>query len=149
MKTDSNYLPDFGRNYLHPTAGATVVGARTFLIAYNIVLNSSDILIAKQIATSIRSSSGGLPCVKAIGVNLKTKAKVQVSMNLTNFKVTSMQQVFDQVLNKATTLKVTIAYSEIIGLVPRKALPSNPASSLKLKDFAQNLIFENYLGEIL
>ncbi|MCH2694616.1 MAG: glutamate formimidoyltransferase [Acidobacteriia bacterium] len=149
VKTDSNYLPDFGRNYLHPTAGATVVGARTFLIAYNIVLNSSDILIAKQIATSIRSSSGGLPCVKAIGVNLKTKAKVQVSMNLTNFKVTSMQQVFDQVLNKATTLKVTIAYSEIIGLVPRKALPSNPASSLKLKDFAQNLIFENYLGEIL
>ena len=80
---------------------------------------------------------------------LKTKAKVQVSMNLTNFKVTSMQQVFDQVLNKATTLKVTIAYSEIIGLVPRKALPSNPASSLKLKDFSQNLIFENYLGEIL
>ena len=131
------------------TSERTIAETAASNIVEAIVLNSSDIHIAKQIATSIRSSSGGLPCVKAIGVNLKTKAKVQVSMNLTNFKVTSMQQVFDQVLNKATTLKVTIAYSEIIGLVPRKALPSNPASSLKLKDFSQNLIFENYLGEIL
>ena len=149
VRTDASRLPDFGKSRLHPTAGATAVGARTFLIAYNIILNSSDILIAKKIATFIRFSSGGLPCLKAIGVNLKTKKKVQVSMNLTNFKVTSMEQVFNQVFYEANLLKTTIAYSEIIGLVPRKALTKNLASSLKIKFFHQNLIFENCLRRIL
>src|SRR5208283_5746564 len=87
-------LPDFGEAALHPTAGATVVGARKFLIAYNIILNTPDIEPAKAIAKKIRASSGGFPCVKAMGVDLKSRNLAQVSMNLTDFETTSMATVF-------------------------------------------------------
>ena len=141
--------PDFGGPALHPTAGATAVGARKFLIAYNVNLATADIRPARQIARKIRSSSGGLPQVKAIGVSLETRDQVQVSINLTDFEITSIQQVFQVVRQEAERLGARVSDSEIVGLVPRRALPPSFQSSLQLKDFRPDLVFENRLDAYL
>ncbi len=141
--------PDFGAARLHPTAGAAAVGARKFLIAYNINLATPDVDLAKSIARKIRFSSGGIPHVKAIGVSLKTRARAQVSINLTDFEVSPLQQVFDAVCHEAERLGTRVAESEIVGLVPRKALPPSFESSLQLKDFRTGLVFENRLAAFL
>src|SRR5580700_3535409 len=114
--------PDVGEPRLHPTAGATVVGARKFLIAYNINLNTPDLDIAKRIAKTIRFSSGGMPCVKAMGVDLRARNLAQVSMNLTDFEQTPIHQVFETVKREAERLGVGIVGSEIVGLIPRRAI---------------------------
>jgi len=142
-------FPDFGTGRVHPTAGAVAVGARNFLIAYNINLATPDVRLAKKIAQAIRSSSGGLPHIKAIGLNLKTRMQVQVSINLTNFEVSPLQMVFDKVCHEAALIGTRVTGSEIVGLVPRKALPANFESSLQLKDFQTDSVFENRLDEIL
>jgi glutamate formiminotransferase len=141
--------PDFGEAALHPTAGATAVGARQFLIAYNINLNTPDVAVAKAIAKKIRASSGGLPNVKAMGVELKTRRLTQVSMNLTDYEATSMGTVFEAVAKEAAARGVSIAGSEIVGLVPRRALEAAAAHRLQIENFRPELIFENRLEQVL
>jgi glutamate formiminotransferase len=141
--------PDFGGAALHPTAGATVVGARKFLIAYNINLNTPDLGPAETIARKIRTSSGGFPCVKAMAVNLKARNLAQVSMNLTDFETTSMAKVYEAVELEAAAVGVEIAGSEIVGLVPRKALEAASAHFLRIENFRPELVLENRLEQAL
>src|SRR3989442_6119681 len=133
--TNPDRKPDFGEPRIHPTAGATVVGARKPLIAYNINLNTSDAKIAKDIAKSIRTSSGGLPYVKAMGIELKARNQAQVSMNLTDFEQTPVHQVFEQVKREAERHGTTVAGSEIIGLIPQKALEMAAGFYLQIENF--------------
>jgi glutamate formiminotransferase / formiminotetrahydrofolate cyclodeaminase len=149
IKTNPDRLPDFGENALHPTAGATVVGARKFLIAYNINLNSPDVALAKSVAKKIRASSGGFPSVKAMGVELKAQHTAQVSMNLTDFEATSIGTVFDAVAREASAQGVEVRGSEIVGLVPRRALEEAAVQYLKIENYRPDLIVENRLAKVL
>jgi glutamate formiminotransferase len=142
-------LPDFGAPCIHPTAGATVIGARKFLIAYNINLNTPDVTIARRIAKTIRFSSGGLPFVKAMGVDLRARNQAQVSMNLTDFEQTPMHRVFEIVKREASKEGVTVAGSEIVGLVPQKALEMSAEFYLQIENFRPELVFENRLNALL
>jgi glutamate formiminotransferase len=146
VRVNPDRAPDFGEAELHPTAGATVVGARKFLIAYNINLNTADISIAKRIARAVRFSSGGLPFVKAMGVPLASRNLVQVSMNLTDFEQTPMHRVFEAVRLEAAREGVSIVGSEIIGLVPAKALAMAAGCDLQIENFSPDLILENRLA---
>ena len=141
--------PDFGEPRLHPTAGATVVGARKFLIAYNINLNTADLDIAKRIAKTIRFSSGGMPCVKAMGVDLRARHLAQVSMNLTDFEQTGVHTVFERVRTEAERLGVGIVGSEIVGLIPRRAIEMTAEHFLKVENFSSAQVLENRLEESL
>ena len=141
--------PDFGEPRVHPTAGATVVGAREFLIAYNIVLNTADLQVANNVARAVRASSGGLPYVKAIGVELKSRNLAQVSMNLTNFAQTPIHRVFQAVESEAARYGAAVVDSEIVGLIPSKALETDAASRLKISNFDPQLILENRLAAVL
>jgi glutamate formiminotransferase len=142
-------LPDFGEAALHPTAGATVVGARKFLIAYNVNLNTPDTAPAKAIAKKIRASSGGFPCVKAMGVELKARNLAQVSMNLTDFDTTSLTTVFQAVEKEAAALGIEVVGSEIVGLVPRRALDQAAVQFLRVENFRPELVVENRLEQVL
>jgi glutamate formiminotransferase len=141
--------PDIGDARLHPTAGATVVGARKFLIAYNINLNTPDVAIAKQIAKTVRFSSGGLPFVKAMGVDLHARNLAQVSMNLTDFERTPIHLVFETVKREAERHGVGIAGSEIVGLIPRRAIEMTAENYLKIENFSPAQVLENRLEESL
>lgn len=149
VRTNPGRRPDFGEAALHATAGATVVGARKFLIAYNINLNTPDVALAKTIAKKIRTSSGGFPCVKAMGVDLKARNLAQVSMNLTDFETTSIGAAFDAVKIEAAAHGVEIAGSEIVGLVPRKALEDASIHYLRIENFRPELVVENRLAQVL
>lgn len=138
--------PDVGGPALHPTAGATVIGARKFLIAYNINLHTSDVTIAQRIAKSIRHSSGGFRFVKAMGVMLTSRNQAQVSMNLTDFESTPVHRVFECVRSEAARYGVNIAGSEIIGLIPKKALEMAADFYLQFENFTPELVIENRLG---
>ena len=116
------WAPDFGPAQPHPSAGASVIGARMPLIAYNINLNTDRLDVAKKIAAAIRHSSGGLRYVKAMGVKLDDRNLAQVSMNLTNFQKTPIFRVFEMVKREAERYGVSILESEIVGLVPQAAL---------------------------
>jgi glutamate formiminotransferase/glutamate formiminotransferase/formiminotetrahydrofolate cyclodeaminase len=144
---DETSSPDLGGPALHPTAGAVIVGARPVLIAYNINLATTDLAIAKSIARAIRTSSGGLPCVKALGLALASRQQVQVSMNLTDFNVTPPHVVFAEVSRLATAAGVAVAASEIIGLIPRKAVELAFSDSLKLPAFRSESVIENCLAQ--
>src|SRR5262249_31008210 len=141
--------PDFGEPKLHPTAGATVVGARKPLIAYNINLNSPDVSIAKEIAKRVRFSSGGLPFVKAMGVLLKDRNQAQVSMNLTDYEQTSVELVYETVGTEAERYGVSIAGSEIVGLIPQKAIEQVVEFFLRVENFKPEMILENRLAEVM
>ena len=143
VHTEPGKRPDIGGPDLHPTAGAVIVGARKFLIAYNINLDTSDLTVAKEIARSIRASSGGLPAVKALGLALPSRGLVQVSMNLTDFEQTGVDAVFLEVARLAREREVEIVESELIGLMPRRALEQAGARLLKLTDFESQRIVEN------
>jgi glutamate formiminotransferase len=132
---NADRTPDIGGPRLHPSAGAVAVGARKFLIAYNINLDTPDVSVAKKIARTIRASNGGLPHVKAIGVDLKDRKIAQVSMNLTDFEQTSIRRVFEAVRLEAERNGCSIRSSEIVGLVPRKALGPDDAAYLQLENF--------------
>ena len=147
VRTNPERKPDFGDAELHPTAGATVVGARKFLIAYNINLNTADIEIAKRIAKTIRFSSGGFRFVKAMGVPLASRNLAQVSMNLTDFEQTPMHRVFEAVRAEAERYGVSIAGSEIVGLIPNKAIAMSAEWYLQVENFHPNLILENRLAQ--
>ncbi|HEV2493004.1 MAG TPA: glutamate formimidoyltransferase [Terriglobia bacterium] len=144
-----DFGPKFGEGGLHPSAGATVVGARKFLIAYNINLATPDTAVAKAIAKKIRASSGGFPSVKAMGVDLKARSLAQVSMNLTDFETTGIGTVFDAVRREAAAQGVEVAGSEIVGLVPRRALEDAAVHYLKVENFHPDLILENRLDRVL
>jgi len=141
--------PDIGEPRLHSTAGATVVGARKFLIAYNINLNTPDLDIAKRIAKTIRFSSGGMPCVKAMGVDLRARNLAQVSMNLTDFEQTPIHRVFETVKREAGRLGVGIVGSEIVGLIPRRAIEMTAEFYLQVENFSPAQVLENRLEESL
>ncbi len=149
LKNNRDRHPDVGEPKLHPTAGATVVGARKFLIAYNINLNTPDVSIAKKIAKAIRFSSGGLRYVKAMGVELKARNLAQVSINLTDFEQTPMHRVYEMVKREAERHGVTTAGSEIVGLVPKKALEMTADFFLQLENFSPTQVLENRLATAL
>ena len=141
------WAPDFGPATPHPTAGATVMGARMPLIAYNINLATDRLDIARTIASAIRESSGGYPFVKAIGIRLEDRGIVQVSMNLTNFERTPLFMVFDTVKREAARYGVAVLESEIVGLVPSAALAAAAAHYLQLPDSAPSQVLEYRLAQ--
>lgn len=137
--------PDLGGPALHPTAGACVIGARKFLIAFNVNLATANVEVARSIARTIRASSGGLPFVKAIGVLLESRNLAQVSINLTDFEQTPLHVVFQRVKDEAAARGVEVAGSEIVGLVPKKALEMAAADALQVENFSSGLVLENRL----
>jgi len=141
--------PDFGPKEIHPSAGVVAVGAREFLIAYNINLATSDLAVAKEIASAVRSSSGGLRYVKALGFPLAEKRIVQVSMNLTNFKKTPILRVFDLVKREAERRGVLVAGSEIVGTLPRQALYDVASAALQIEGFSSQLVIEERIENAL
>jgi glutamate formiminotransferase len=147
VRTNPDRLPDFGNAELHPSAGATVVGARKFLIAYNINLNTADVEIAKRIAKAIRFSSGGFRYVKSMGVPLASRNLAQVSMNLTDFEQTPIHRVFEAVRAEAARYGASIVSSEIVGLIPKRALEMTAEWYLQVENFHPRLVLENRLAE--
>lgn len=149
MAVEPARKPDCGDPLCHPTAGATVVGARKFLIAYNINLGTPDVDIAKRIAKTIRFSSGGFRYVKALGIALPSRNLAQVSMNLTDFEQTPMHVVFEAVSREAELYGVPVVGSEIVGLVPKKAIEMAADYFLRCEDFKPGLVLENRIAEAL
>lgn len=141
------WVPDFGPATPHPSAGASVIGARMPLIAYNINLNTDRLDVARKIATAIRQSSGGLRYVKAMGVKVEDRSLAQVSINLTNYEKTPMFRVFELVKREAARYGVGILESEIVGLVPSAALVSTAEFYLQLERFSDGQILEKKLRE--
>lgn len=141
--------PDIGEARLHPTAGAVIVGARKFLIAYNINLNTPDVSIANKIAKAIRFSSGGLRYVKSMGVDLKARKVAQVSINMTDYEQTPLHRVFEMVRSEAARYGASIIGSEIVGLVPKRAIEMTADFYLKFENFSPAQVFENRLTTAL
>ena len=149
MKKDKDWQPDYGPPTIHPTAGAMALGARFFLIAFNVVLRCDDLAVARQIAKSIRTTSGGLPSVKAMGVPLSSRELVQVSMNLTDYRETSLRQAFQSVYDEARGYGVDILESEIVGLVPESAWDAKLWHDLKLRPIKSDPVIESRLEQSL
>jgi glutamate formiminotransferase/formiminotetrahydrofolate cyclodeaminase len=147
IATNPARKPDFGESRVHPTAGATVVGARKFLIAYNVFLNTPDVGIAKKIAKAVRFSTGGLRFVKGAGFLVRGMA--QVSMNLTDFEQTPIHRVFEYVKREAQRYGVVPVSSEIVGLIPKKALEQAAEWFLQVENFDSSLILENRLTAVM
>jgi glutamate formiminotransferase / formiminotetrahydrofolate cyclodeaminase len=147
VATNPARRPDFGEGRLHPTAGATVVGARKALIAYNVFLNTQEVDVAKKIAKAIRFSSGGLRYVKAAGFEVRGLA--QVSMNLTDFEQTPIARVFEFVKREAARYGVMPISSEIVGLIPKRALEQAAEWFLQIENFDSSLILENRLAGVM
>ena len=147
IATNPSRRPDIGEPRVHPTAGATVVGARKFLIAYNVFLNTPDVDIAKKIAKAVRFSSGGLRFVKGAGFLVRGLA--QVSMNLTDFDQTPIHRVFELVKREAERYGVMPISSEIVGLIPKKALEQAAEWFLQVENFDSSLILENRLSAVM
>jgi glutamate formiminotransferase/formiminotetrahydrofolate cyclodeaminase len=147
IATNPARRPDIGEPRVHPTAGATVVGARKFLIAYNVFLNTPDVDIAKKIAKAVRFSSGGLRFVKGAGFLVRGQA--QVSMNLTDFEQTPIHRVFEIVKREAARYGAMPVSSEIVGLIPKKALEDAAEWFLQVENFDSSLILENRLAAVM
>ena len=147
IATNPARLPDFGEAALHATAGATVVGARKALIAYNVFLNTADVEIAKKIAKAVRFSSGGFKFVKGAGFLVRGQA--QVSMNLTDFEQTPIHRVFEFVKREAARYGVVPVSSEIVGLIPKQALEQAAEWFLQVENFDSSLILENRLASVM
>jgi glutamate formiminotransferase / formiminotetrahydrofolate cyclodeaminase len=147
IATNPARKPDYGEARVHPSAGATVVGARKPLIAYNVFLNTPDVEIAKKIAKAVRFSSGGMRFVKGAGFLVRGLA--QVSMNLTDFEQTPVHRVFELVKREAARYGVTPVSSEIVGLIPKKALESAAEWFLQVENFDSSLILENRLAAVM
>ncbi len=139
------WVPDFGPAQPHPTCGATAVGARPVLIAYNVNLATDRVDLARRVARAVRESGGGLPFVKALGLTLADRGLVQVSMNLTNYATTPVHVVFDRVASEAAREGVEVAESEFIGLIPAAALNGTTATHLRLRRFSDTQILEHQL----
>jgi len=140
--------PDYGPARLHPRAGAIVVGARPFLVAYNVNLTSGDLRTARAIASSVRASGGGLPGVKALGVMLRSRGLAQVTMNLTDIDATTVPEAFEAVRVEAEQRGVGVFESEIVGLVPRAALAGASTDDLLLTQRVEEIILEERLANL-
>jgi glutamate formiminotransferase / formiminotetrahydrofolate cyclodeaminase len=147
VKTNAARKPDFGNAELHPTAGATIVGARKFLVAYNVYLNTPDVDVAKKIGKAVRFSNGGLRYVKGMGVSVRGLA--QVSMNLTDTDQTPIARVYEYVKREAARYGVMPLSSEIVGLIPKKALEDAAEWFLQIENFDSSLILENRLVAVM
>ena len=134
-------VPDFGPNAIHPTAGATVIGARPFLVAYNVYLGGKENLqVAKNVAKAVRGSSGGLRGVKGLGMEVDGQA--QVSMNLVDLDATPLHRAYEMVKMEAEAQGVTPTWSEIVGLVPERALFETAARHLRWRDYQPDFVLE-------
>jgi glutamate formiminotransferase len=133
QRETDRWTPDFGPCRPHPSAGVVAIGARQILIAFNVNLASTDVDVARRIARSIRESNGGFAAIKAIGLGLEHRHIAQVSMNLTDFTRTSLVAVFDEIERQAAARGIAVLESEIVGLVPERALPSGAKARLKLQ----------------
>src|SRR5207237_5560843 len=149
LKKNHDRQPDVGEPKLHPTAGVTVVGARKVMWAYNVNLNTSDISVANKIAKAIRFSNGGLRYVKSMGVELKARNLAQVSINLTDYEQTPMHRVYEMVKREAERYGAMPVGSEIVGLVPKKAIEMAVDYFLQLENFSPAQVFENKLAAAL
>lgn len=147
MEIEHEWQPDYGPSIIHSTAGAIVMGARFFLIAFNVVLQSEDLKMAHSIAQSIRTSNGGLPSLKSLGIPLISRKLVQVSMNLTDYRETSLRQAFEAVNQEAKKYNVEILESEIVGLVPKAAWDKTLAHDLKLRPLKSDPVIEERLAQ--
>jgi glutamate formiminotransferase len=145
---DPAWAPDCGPSVPHPSAGATVIGARLPLIAFNVNLNTDRLHVAKQIAAAVRESSGGLPSVKALGVPLADRGLVQVSMNLTNYAQTSIAAAFAAVKAEAERQSVDVLGSEIVGLVPEAAIAGLNPTDVRLAGFGNEQVLERRLSQV-
>jgi glutamate formiminotransferase len=148
ITTNPERAPDEGSPQVHETAGAIAIGARRFLIAFNVILRSSDTAIAQQIARKVRARNGGLPFLKALGFRLHSRGLVQVSMNLVNYEVTGMAAAFDAVRREADILNVEIQGAEIVGLVPQNALDRAAEYFSKLENFSDSKILEHQINRL-
>jgi len=135
--------PDVGHG-LHTTAGAVAVGARSYLIAFNVNLDTRDLDSAKSIAKNIREKDGGLPGIRALGVELESRGITQVSINVIDYKKTSLKKVYDEVKKWAKEYQVNIANSELVGMIPQEAVFPQMKEYLKLPNFSNDLILENH-----
>jgi glutamate formiminotransferase len=143
--SDPCWKPDCGPCELNERSGATAVGAREALVAFNVNLDTGDLSIAAEIARTIREANGGLPCLRAIGVPLKSRGIVQVSMNLLNYKVTSPARAFEAVEELAARRGCAVLESELVGLAPEAALDRALAERIRLRDFSEERILERRL----
>lgn len=149
IQTDPGRLPDFGEPRLHPTAGAAAIGARDLLIAFNINLTSPEVSLARLIARKIRASTGGLPSIKALGLYLPSRNLAQVSINLTDFKITPLATIFEAVRRESAALGTGILETEIIGLVPRAAVKESDTAGCNITNFRADLVLENRLAAVV
>jgi glutamate formiminotransferase/glutamate formiminotransferase/formiminotetrahydrofolate cyclodeaminase len=147
IKSDPDRAPDVGDRKLHESAGAIVVGARPFLIAFNVNLRTNDLSVARRIARAVRERDGGLPFVKALGFELQSRGVVQVSMNLIDYEHTAISRAFDAVQKQAKTEGVEILSAEIVGLLPRAALDRTAAYFPLLENFRETLVLETLLEQ--
>src|SRR3954453_9819665 len=147
IATNPARMPDFGEPRVHPTAGATVVGARKFLVAYNVYLNTSDVDVAKKIGKAVRFSNGGLRFVKGMGIPVRGLA--QVSMNLTDTDETPIARVYEYVKREAARYGVMPLSSEIVGLIPKKSLEDAAEWFLQIENFDSSMILENRLAAVM
>lgn len=146
---DPRWQPDVGEAAVHPSAGVTAVGAREFLIAFNVNLATDDLRVAKEIAKAVRGSSGGFRYVKALGLELSDRRMVQVSMNLTNFKKTPISRVVECIRSEAARHGVNVAETEIVGLVPQGALDEVALYYLGLASFSPDMVVERRVQRAL
>ena len=142
-----DWKPDFGPKEIHPTAGATAVGARMPLVAFNVNLNTDRLEIANDIAKKVRHISGGLRYCKGMGVDLKERGIVQVSMNMTDYTRTALYRAFELIKIEAGRYGVNVVGSEIIGLVPMQALIDSAAYYMGIEDFSVEQVLESWLLE--
>ncbi len=149
MRMAPMWKPDFGPSVIHPTAGVVAIGARDILIAFNVFLNSPDLEAARGIAQRIRESSGGLIGVKALGFYLAQRNQAQVSTNLTDYKQTSIRDVFEAVRREARRVGLEAVSSEIIGLAPRDALDRAVSDEIGLEGFGPETILEDRIARVM
>ena len=149
IQKNQERAPDFGPSRLHPTAGATIVGARHPLIAYNVYLATTAVTIAREVAGRIRESAGGLQGIKALGFYIPGKNLAQVSINVEDYVATPLPKVFERVNLEGCRRGAGALCSEIVGLIPEEALPSSAVAKLKLEDFHSSQILEKRIAEVL
>jgi glutamate formiminotransferase/glutamate formiminotransferase/formiminotetrahydrofolate cyclodeaminase len=148
IEMNPDRAPDVGESKLHETGGAIAVGARPFLIAFNVNLRTDDLSIARSIARQVRERDGGLPFVKALGFELKSRGVVQVSMNLIDYEHTGLERTFEAVREAAQERQCQVLSAEIVGLIPRAALDRNAAYFSYLENFRETLVIERLLEEM-
>lgn len=149
VKANPQRKPDVGGNALHPTAGATVVGARKFLVAFNVNLNTKEISVAKKIAEAVRSSSGGFAHVKGIGLALEERGITQVSMNLVDYEKNSLYRVLETVRMEAQRWGVEVIETEVYGMIPVGAILESAAYYLQIADFDPSQVLELQLLDLM